>query len=151
MAEQFGFDKILRDGGHVEGDEILVGARAVLVQSMGDQLLAGAALAVDQHRDTGARQSADGAKHLLHGGGLTDDLRGGGGLLLARLALGSLFFQMVLGTTHQGDCLVDVERLGQVFEGAALVGVDRAVQIRMRCHDDDGQIRLDGDGSAPAG
>ncbi|MNX19999.1 hypothetical protein D3C86_499330 [compost metagenome] len=142
MAEQLGFDEILRDGRHVEGDEILVGARAVLVQGMGDQLLAGAALAVDQHRDAGAGQSAYGAKHLLHGGGLTDDLRGGGSLLLASLALGALLFQMILGAAHQGDCLVDVERLGQVFEGAALVGVDRAVEIRVRRHDDDGQIRL---------
>lgn len=54
MTEQLGFDEIFGDGCHVEGDEVFVGARAVLVQGMGDQLLAGAALAVDQYRDAGA-------------------------------------------------------------------------------------------------
>ncbi len=54
VTEQLGFDEIFRDSRHVEGNKVFVGARAVLVQGMGDQLLAGAALAVDQHRDAGA-------------------------------------------------------------------------------------------------
>ena len=141
MAEQFRFDEIFRDGGHVEGDEVLVGARAVLVQGVGDQLLAGAALAVDQHRDAGARQP-DGAEHLLHGRRLADDLRAAGRILLACLAFGALLLEVILGAAHQGYRLVDVERFGQVFEGTALVGVDRAVEIRVGGHDDDGQIGL---------
>jgi hypothetical protein len=51
------------------------GARAVAVQGPGDQLLAGARLAVDQHRDVAVREAADGAEHLLHGRRLADDLR----------------------------------------------------------------------------
>ena len=109
---------------------------------MGNQLLAGTALTVDEHRDAGARQPADGAEHLLHGRGFADDLRGGGGFLLASLALGTLLLEVVLGPAYQGDRLVDVERLGQVFEGTALVGVDRAVEVRVGRHDDDGQIGL---------
>ena len=54
VTEQLGFDEIFGDGRHVEGDKVLVGARAVLVQGVGDQLLAGTALTVDQHRDAGA-------------------------------------------------------------------------------------------------
>ncbi len=142
VAEQLWFDEIFRDGRHVEGDEILVGARAVLVQGMGDQLLAGAALAVDEHRDAGARQAADGAEHLLHRRRLADDLRGAAGLLLACLALGALLLEVILGAPNQGHGLVDVKRLGQVFEGAALVGVDRTIEIRVGGHDDDGQVGL---------
>lgn len=85
----------------------------MLVQRVGDQLLAGTALTVDQHGDAGARQPADGAKHFLHGRRFADDFRCGGRLLLACLALGALFFQVILGTAHQGDRLVDVERLGR--------------------------------------
>ncbi len=34
---------------------------------------------------------------------------------------------------------IDIERLGQVFERAALVGEHGAVEVRMCCHDDDRQ------------
>ncbi len=134
--------RIFRDSRHVEGDKVLVCARAVLVQGVGDQLLAGTALTVDQHRDAGARQATDGAEHLLHRRCLTDDFGSGGGFLLTRLALGALLLEVILGAAHQGHRFIDVERFGQVLEGAALVGVDRAVEIRVGGHDDDGQIGL---------
>ncbi|XMR34556.1 hypothetical protein ACLK12_20685 [Escherichia coli] len=43
-------------------------------------------------------------------------------------ALGALLLEVIFGAAHQGHRLVDVERLGQVLEGTALVGVDRAVE-----------------------
>ena len=74
MPEQLGLQKIMRDGGHVQRDERTVGPRAVLVQGIGHQLLAGARLAIDQHRDVGAGQAPDRPKHLLHRRRRTDNL-----------------------------------------------------------------------------
>jgi hypothetical protein len=42
----------------------------VFVQRTGDQLFAGSGFTCDEHGDTGARQAADGAEHLLHRGRL---------------------------------------------------------------------------------
>ena len=38
------------------------------------QFLASAGFTIDQHSDVGVRKPADGAKYLLHGRGLADDL-----------------------------------------------------------------------------
>ena len=99
-------------------------ARAVLVQRARDQLLAGAGLAGDQHRHARARQAADGAEHLLHRRRLAEQLRD-----LRRLRRRVVAAPRGLaGAPHELDRLVDVERLRQVFEGAALVGRHRAVR-----------------------
>ena len=44
--------------------------------------------------------------------------------------------------SHEIDGLIDVERLRQIFERTALVRSDCAVEIGMRGHDDDRQLRL---------
>ena len=49
VAEQLAFQQSRRQGGAVDLDEGLAGPRAVLVDGPGQQLLAGAALAADQH------------------------------------------------------------------------------------------------------
>ena len=78
----------------------------------------------------------------LHGWGLTDDLRAWWWPPAGALRLNCAVPQVILCTAHQGDCLVDVKRFGQVFEGAALVGVDCGVEVRVGRHDDDGQVGL---------
>ncbi|MCY1233227.1 hypothetical protein D9M72_457600 [compost metagenome] len=55
VAEQFGLEQAVGNRAAVDRDERLVGARAVGVDHLGHQLLAGAALAVDQHRQVGRR------------------------------------------------------------------------------------------------
>jgi hypothetical protein len=45
------------------------------------------------------------------------------------------------GPAHQVDGLVDVEGLGQVFEGAALEGRNGGVEVGIGGHDDDRQVR----------
>jgi hypothetical protein len=107
----------------------------VLVQRARDELLAGARLPGDQHRDGGARETADGAEHLLHGRRPPEELGDatGGFPLLARRAA------RARGAAHERHRLVDVEGLGQVLERPALVGGDRAPQVRVRRHDDDRQ------------
>src|SRR5262249_31527556 len=73
---------------------------------------------------------------------LSEDLRGLAGRL-DRLRLAPALIQ---GAADELDRLVDIERLGQVFISAALERRDRAIQIRVRGHDDDrhrGVTRLD--------
>ncbi|MCY1446551.1 hypothetical protein D9M71_631290 [compost metagenome] len=140
MAEQFGFHQVLGNRRHVQCDERRRGARAVTMQGVGDQLLAGAGFAVDQYGDVGVAEAADSAEHLLHCRRFADDLRGTGQAGRGFQAL--LFLRVLVGALDQRDGFVDVERLGQVFEGAALVGGHRAVQVGMRGHDDHRQARV---------
>ena len=109
---------------------------------MGNQLLAGTGLAVDQYRDGRAGQTSYGAEHLLHGRRLADDLGGVVGDLQLLASFVALFAQVGFGSVHQGNGFIHIERLGQVFEGAALVGVNGTVQIGVGGHDDDRQIGL---------
>ena len=115
-----------------------LGARAVLVQRVGDELLARARLAGDQHRDDALAQPADRAEHVLHRRRLAEDLRHLGGRRVG-LALVQAFLD---GAADQVDRLGHVEGLGQVVEGAALEGADGAVEIGVRRHDDDRQVAV---------
>ena len=57
VAEQLALDQAGRQGGAVDLDERLVAPRAGRVDGAGDQLLAGAGLAGDQHRGVGRRDA----------------------------------------------------------------------------------------------
>jgi hypothetical protein len=138
VAEQLGLEQLGRNRRSVQRNERLVRARAVLVQCTRGELLAGTRLARDQHVHARARQAADGAEHLLHrrraAEQLRDRRRRHRTLDAAHAGSG--------GALDQIDGLVDVEGLGKIFEGAALVGRDRAAQVRVRRHDDDRQLRM---------
>ncbi|MDT4869427.1 hypothetical protein FQZ97_1044530 [compost metagenome] len=138
MAEQFGFEQVLGNGRGIERDERAVGTRAVLVQRARNQFLAGAGLAGDHHRDVRLRQPPDGAEHVLHRRRLAEDLRRIDQPVV-HLLFAQAFFQR---TADQLDRLVDIERLGQVFEGPALERCHRAVQVRVGGHHDDRQARV---------
>src|SRR5690554_2566328 len=75
VAEQFRFNQVFGNGGHVQGDERVVGPGAVVVQGLGHQFFTGATLAVDQYGNVGVGEPADGAKDLLHGGRFADDFQ----------------------------------------------------------------------------
>src|SRR6266404_5373069 len=66
VAEELALDQLAGDRGHVDRDERPVSALAEIVQSAGDQLLAGAALAHDRHREIGAHQPGERPIDLLH-------------------------------------------------------------------------------------
>ena len=139
VAEQLGFEQVRGERRRVQRDERLVRARAVTMQRACDELLAGAGFAGDQHRHARARQAADGAKHFLHRRRLAEHFRNA-----ARFArrLSSTRTRLLSGAAHQIDRLIDVERLRQIFERAALIRGDGAVEIGMRGHDDDRQLGL---------
>ncbi len=140
VAEQLGLQQVAGDGGHIQRNEGLVRPRAVSVQGAGDQFLAGAGLAVDQHRDVGAGQAPYGPVDLLHGRGLTDDVGSDGGGRGGR----GLFLAAATGTTDLIHRLVQVEGLGQVLEGPTVKGGYRALQVRVGGHDDHRQGRVAG-------
>ena len=73
VAEQLALDEVLGHGGAVEGDDPLALAGAVLVNGLGDQLLAGAAFAVDQHGGVGRGDPLQPVDHRLHLAAGVDD------------------------------------------------------------------------------
>ena len=74
VAEEVRLEQVRRQVAGVDGDERLVGARRVLVQRPRHQLLAGAALAVDQDRRPAWRRLDDQVEDLAHARAAADDL-----------------------------------------------------------------------------
>ena len=102
------------------------------VQRARHQLLARAGFTCDQHGHAGARQPADRAEDLLHGRGLAEQLRNAASRRVDIDRDGGL----LRGAADQVHGLVDVEGLGQVLEGAALIGRDGGIEVGVRRHDD---------------
>ena len=75
MAEQFGLDQRFGQGGAVHGDERFAPARAEVMQPLGDQLLAGAALADHQHRAVELRRATGLLDRVEKGEALAHELR----------------------------------------------------------------------------
>ena len=73
MAEEFALEQFARNGGAIDADERAVGAAGGFVDGAGDQFLAGAALAGDQHRGGGGRDELDLPQRLLDRSRLPDD------------------------------------------------------------------------------
>src|SRR5205814_9939602 len=74
MAEELGLDQLLGDRRAIHLDESLAAAQAVAMDRTRDQLLADAALAVNEHRRIGRRGARDRRRHLLERGALADHL-----------------------------------------------------------------------------
>ena len=72
VAEELGLGQRLGNGGGVEGDEPLIGARAVVVNGPRDQLLAGAGLALNQHGAVHRRDQLEALEHLSASPALAD-------------------------------------------------------------------------------
>ena len=147
VSEELRLDELLGYRRHVEGDERPVGSGGVAVEGVRDQLLAGAGLSGDEHRDRGSREASYRAEHLLHRGGLAHDLLGDVDAAAAFLAPAALLPPLedkALGLLHEADRLVDVEGLRQVLECSALVGVDRVREVGVGRRDDDRNVAVVG-------
>ncbi len=134
MAEQLAFQQRLGDGGAVDRQERLVGAAAVLVQGAGDQFLAGAALAEDQHVDILRRDAADRLAHLLHDRAAADDP-----VALVLRGQHRRHAHQPGGLEGPFEHLAEplqVDRLDQIVEGAALHRLDGRLG-RPVCRDED--------------
>ena len=113
VAEEFGFEQGVGDGGAVHGDERPVGAGGLGVDVAGQHLLAGAALARDEDRGVRARDLIGELDHPLHGGVAPHEGAAVGGHRL----------------DHRGDQL-RVGREWDVFLGAGLDGGHRRLGVR---------------------
>jgi len=92
MAEEFTLEQALGQHSTVDRHEGALAALAVLVEKMGDQFLAGAALALDQHGVVGGRHRAQGLDQLLHHRSAADDF--------AALVAGDPFLELDVLADH---------------------------------------------------
>ena len=97
---------------------------------MGHQFLARSRLTIDQHRDIGIGETANGAEYFLHGRRFTNNfLRR---RRRPRYSFGFLFPSKGNTTTGHVNQLIEIKRFWQIFKGTALIGGYGTVQIRVR-------------------
>ncbi|OPZ05947.1 MAG: hypothetical protein BWZ08_02381 [candidate division BRC1 bacterium ADurb.BinA292] len=110
VAEEFAFEDRLGEGGAVDLDEGLVGAEAVVVDRVGDQFLAGAALAADQDGGVALADLGDEVVDVLHDVGVADDVGRAEAILeflLEALVFGEEAFAFLAERLAEADGLGD--------------------------------------------
>jgi hypothetical protein len=131
VAEELALQELAGEGRAVDGHEGLVAAFSREVDRAGDELLAGAALAGDEHRGARGATPADGLEDLAHPGRAADDVVDlevrGEGLDEAVEAAGEV--AGLHGAEHGDLEALDVDGLDQVVPGAALHGGDGAAHV----------------------
>jgi len=119
VAEELALQEPLRDGDAVELDEGPLLAEAVLVDALGDQLLARAALPRDEHRRVRRGHLEDLAEDPPHDLALADDL----GEELARLDLGEQARDLLEDDVELADVV------GLLVHGALELGLREGGQV----------------------
>ena len=139
VAEQRALDQLARNRRDVDGDERRLGVRRLAMQQAGEQFLAGAAFAEDQHRRGELRDLVHRFEHVLQRGARTGDEVAAAGIAGRVLQRQDVAMQVLplAGMTHQPAHHVGIGVLGEEVIGAELDGLDRAVDVgRRRGHDD---------------
>jgi hypothetical protein len=125
MAEEFAFQEAFRDRRAIEPDVTRVAPRAGGVQRAGDQFLAGAAFAEDEHRGGGAGHGLNQLPQLPDRRALADDPREV--MDFARLgAQRGVLPQQTIPLGAPGDRVqqfLRLERLGEVIDGPGADGL----------------------------
>ena len=134
VPEQLRLQQILRHGAAVDAGERLVSARARLVDGAREDLLAGPALAGDQHPRVGARDHVGLGELVLHQLVAGDDV---GAPVLGDVREAGHLERLL----HVVEQILLVHRLGQETEGAALGGMHGVGNRAMRGEDDDLESR----------
>ena len=121
------------------------GAGAGVVQRARAQLLAGAALAFEQHRGVGAGGAIDRRHHLPQRRRVADDAR--------TAAAGRRFFlqqpvvveqpALLERARHQQQQVIGIDRLGEKVERAVLHRLDGVLDAAVRGHDDHGKLGVE--------
>ncbi|EDM79044.1 hypothetical protein PPSIR1_10590 [Plesiocystis pacifica SIR-1] len=125
VAEELGLDQVLGDGPAVDRHEGALGPGRAVVDLVGDELLAGARLAGDQHGDVGAGDLVDPLVDLDHLGARADD-RAELDVLEAVGQLGLLVAQLV----EQGRVLEEERGLGgEHLQGLELGGGEQVDDV----------------------
>ena len=144
VSEEFALQDAFAEGGAVEGDEVAAAAGRVVVQGLGDEFLAGAALALDEDGGVGRgdlAQRLDDAPHRLR---LADDPLEPEPLLeLLGELLGAADEAPVLqGLGHAVAQFGQVQGLGDVVGGALADGLDGGLDRGVAGDDDDLGLRV---------
>src|SRR6266699_2008503 len=127
VAEELALDQLARERSAVHLDERLRAPRPVVVERVGDQLLAGAARAADEDREIGVRHLADHVEDALHPRALADQASEAiraRHLLLQEPERAPHLHAVEQALDHQLE-LVVVEGLRDVVGGAQLHRLDR--------------------------
>jgi len=133
VAEQLALDERFRQCPAIDGHERHLGPQALLVQCPGDELLAGAGLAQDQHGGVRGSDLGDQGTDLLHGGRVAQQIGApfeafqaalDGAVLVGQLAL-------VRHPLQHGLQVHQPARLGEIVEGAVAQGRDRGLERRL--------------------
>src|SRR5690606_19762978 len=150
VTEQLGLHQLLGDRPAVDRHEWTGGSIGEVVERPGDQLLASAGLAADQHVGPGGRDPPDQLEDLLHGLRAADHAIEGVDaleLLSQPPVLAAELPPLERAADHDLD-LVDLEGLDEVVVGADLHGLDRGVGGRVGGDHDDLRRRGQGAGVA---
>jgi hypothetical protein len=145
VAEQLRLEQLARDRAAVDRDERPLRAAAGAVDAARHQLLAGAALARDEHVRVRRRHLAHQVVHALDAGRLADDPAVGVGLAQAALEQRVLAPDASLAerARHRVQEVVVVERLDDVVDRAVAQRLDGALDRRVARHQDDRDLAVD--------
>ena len=144
VAEERRLQQLRRHRARVDGNERPVAARRVRVDCLRDQLLARAALALDQNGGAARRNLRDEVEEAKHGLALADDIFEVVALLQRALELNDLFFSAMPGNrgTNVGEQLLVVPRLLNEVLRAGANGIHHVAHRTVGRDHDDRKIRL---------
>ena len=144
VAEERGLEQFRRHGAGVDGHERLVAARRIGVNGLGDELLAGAAFALDQNGGAAGRDLRDQVEDAQHDFAFADDVGEVVALLEGALELKVLFFGLVArdGGADVGQQLFVVPRLLDEVLSAGADGFDDIVDGAVGGDHDDRRLGL---------
>ncbi len=144
VAEERGLEQLGGHGAGVDGNERLVAARRVGVDGLGDDLLAGAALALNQDRGTAGRDLRDQVEDAQHDLAFAHDVGEVVALLEGALELKVFFLGAVAGNggADVGEQLLVVPGLLDEVLRAGADGLDDVIDGAVGRDHDDGQIGL---------
>ena len=146
VTEELGFGQALGNGGGVEGHERLVAPRTVVVNRAGDQFLARAGFALNQHRAVHRRHEFQRVEQPLHARAGADEAAEAEAVVQLGLELGVLRLQASLAERrlqhlHQLD---ELEGLDEEVHGAALERANRVVDAAEARGDHAAHVRVTG-------
>ncbi len=142
MAEELGLQQVVRNRAAVDRHERALGAAAAVVDRLRDELLAGAALAGDEHVGIGVGDAVDHVVHAADAVALADQLAAAEHALEAALEHGVLLAhaQLVHGPLDREQEVVVVEGLDDVVGGAGAQRLDCALDRGEAGHQDDRRV-----------
>ncbi len=141
MAEELRLDQLARERGAVELLERPLRARAERVDGAGDELLAGSALARDQHAGGAPGGAPDLLDQALHRAALADEIARAPGRApqVAGLGLGP---RQAQSGVDRDEERVGVEGLLEEIERTDAHGAHGGVDVGVAAHHDDGRVVL---------